>query len=119
MIVQAYKSQNERQEIKFIGSLAFHAVGKVILRSQACIIYKRYAANPITVGIVTISLSIVLLSGKIPHKIAIVHMPDLVTEEKTQIFGKSRFVNGLSSIGSFNLYRCSLYFPPSFILIYL
>ena len=43
-----------------------------------------------------LALNVVLPSGKVPHKVAQVHMAYLVGKEKTQVFTKSGFINDLT-----------------------
>ena len=56
------------------------------------IINKRNTGNPVAFRYFSIRLQVILTTGEIPHKIAPVHEIDLISEEETQVFAKSRTI---------------------------
>src|SRR5690606_2867905 len=78
--------QDQWQEIILIVRwVRFHGLRQCVLSAKAHIVNRLDATDPVACRVISMSLLIILPSGKIPEKIPRIHMPDLITEEKAQV----------------------------------
>ena len=77
--------QERQEEIGVSGRMLLHVGGQVLLCPDPGRINKSDPADPVSVQHISVPLYVVLPSGKVPHKVAQVHMPDLITEKELQV----------------------------------
>ena len=89
---QAHQTEQQRQHIEHVAALVActEVIGKQTLVAKTQIIDKWYAAYPVAVVYLSLCRDVVLASGKVPHKVAPIHVVDLIIEEELQIFDKCR-----------------------------
>ena len=57
------------------------------------VIDKRYTRNPVTMFYLSLTLKIILTSGKVPHKVSPVHEVHLIDEEELDVFPLGRHLH--------------------------
>ena len=88
---QTDKSQNQRQAIEYIVSfVVFQVGGEQALVAHQELVHKRYSGNPVAMFYFTLSLYVILASGKIPHEISPVHVVQLVDKEELDVIPLGR-----------------------------
>ena len=65
--------------------IIFQVTGQHALVTYQELVYYRYSGNPVTMFYFTLSLYVILASGKVPHKISPVHVVQLVNKEEFDV----------------------------------
>ena len=84
---QADDTHDERQHVEHIVALVALAqvVGQQALVTQARIVDKGVTRDPVAMGDFAHTLQVVLATGKVPHKVAPVHIVQLVVDKEAQV----------------------------------
>ena len=65
--------------------VGFQLVRHHVLIAVECVVYEGNTRNPVSMFWLTVTLEVVLSTGKVPHEVTPIHEITLVREEETKV----------------------------------